>query len=445
MMGQATQLMLQTELALLPITDLALMHARYDWLLKARPDQIRPSGDWSAWVLKAGRGAGKTRTGAEEVFWQSAREQQRWALVAPTSNDVRKTMFEGESGLLSVVPERLLVDYNRSSLEMWIRPLGYDGSDKDKCSLLTGYSSEEPERLRGPQHHNAWCDELAAWKYQQDTWDMLEFTMRLGDDPRYIVTTTPKPSGILRALMSEPDTVVTEASTMANAANLPKKFLDKLLRKYEGTRLGRQELYAELIGDNPYALWQASQLDEIRVTRSQLPDMRRIVVAVDPPVTSGEDSDECGIVVAGESSSERDRWYVLEDASQQGLTPQEWASEAVSAYHRWSADAIVGEVNQGGDMVETVVHTEDPTASFIQVRATRGKVVRAEPIASLYEQGKVRHLGQMSDLESQMCDFTSDFDKKQMGYSPDRVDALVWAMTELALDGEAGDPRVRSL
>lgn len=442
-MGVATKRMLQTELSLLPISDLALLEARYSWLMLARGDQIPPAGDWSTWVLKAGRGAGKTRTGAEEVWWSAARQQERWALVAPTSNDVRKTMFEGESGLLNVVPDRLMLDYNRSSLEMWIRPLGYEGSDKDRCSLLTGYSSEEPERLRGPQHHGAWCDELAAWKYQQDTWDMLEFTMRLGDDPRYIVTTTPKPSGILRKLMEEPDTVMTEASTMANAKNLPKKFLEKLLRKYEGTRLGRQELYAEMIGDNPYALWQAGQLEEIRVSRSDLPDMIRIVVAVDPPVTSGEDSDECGIVVAGEGTD--GKWYVLEDVSEQGCTPSEWAELAVSAYHRHAADAIVAEVNQGGDMVELTVRTVDPTANYRAVRATRGKVVRAEPVAALYEQNSIRHLGRLGTLEDQMCDFTTDFDKKQMGYSPDRVDALVWALTDLALDGEGGDPRIRGL
>ncbi len=441
-MTPAQRIQHQAELATLPIEHLAALVARQEWLLTARPDQIPPDGDWSTWILKAGRGAGKTRTGAEEVSWSASQQPERWALVAPTNNDVRKTCYEGESGLLAVVPKHLMLDYNRTSMEMWIRPLDYDiNLSGSEPSYLVGYSAEEPERLRGPQHHGAWCDELAAWRYLQDTWDMLEFTMRLGEHPRMIVTTTPKPNVVLKSLLAEDSTVMTEASTFDNMANLPAKFLQKMRDKYEGTRLGRQELYAELLGDNPYALWKAAELEEHRVKSA--PSLVRIVVAIDPPVTSGEDSDECGIVVAGEG--EDGHWYVLDDASAHGLSPSGWAGEALRRFYSYQADRVIAETNNGGDLVETVIRTADPNVSFSQVKASRSKVTRAEPVAALYEQGRVHHVGQFGTLEDQMCDFTSDFDKKTMGYSPDRVDALVWALTELALEGEAGDPRIRRL
>lgn len=433
-MTPANRLMMQTELALMPVNHLAAMEARYDWLLKSRPKQLPPE-EYFTWLLLMGRGGGKTRAGAEDMWWPAWQEEQRVALIAPTNNDVRKTCFEGESGLLNRIPKRLIQNYNRSSLELWMTTA--DGG----TSLFTGYSSEEPERLRGPQHHRAWCDELAAWKYLQDTWDMMLFGLRLGNNPTVVVTTTPKPSAVLREIMMSEDTVVSTESTFANANNLPKKILDKLRAKYEGTRLGRQELHAEILGDNPYALWSSEMLESTRV--KEVPDMKRIVVAVDPPVSTGEDADECGIVVAGEGVD--GQFYVLHDASVQGLSPAGWAREAVRQYHGYSADAVVAEINQGGDMVELTVRTEDENANVIKVRATRGKVVRAEPVAALYEQKKVHHLGMLGALEDQMCDFTTDFDKKVMGYSPDRVDALVWALTELALEGEAGDPRIRSL
>lgn len=415
-------------MASLPMDHLSMLVARQEWLGLARPDQLPPEGPWTTWVLKAGRGAGKTRTGAEEVSWSATQRSERWALVAPTNNDVRKTCYEGESGLLAVVPKSLMLDYNRTSLEMWIKPLDMDVSlSGSEPSYLVGYSAEEPERLRGPQHHGAWCDELAAWRYLQDTWDMLEFTLRLGDNPRTIVTTTPKPNRVLRELMEDAGTVITEASTFDNAANLPKKFLDKLRDKYEGTRLGRQELYAEVLGDNPYALWQMDVIDDARV--SVAPELTRIVVAVDPPVTTGDDADECGMVVAGKDKA--GHFYVLDDATTQGMTPEGWGSRAISRYRAYDADCIVAETNNGGDLIESLMNNIDDTVPVRQVKATRGKVVRAEPIAAMYEQGRVSHVGHMSDLEGQMVEFTTDFDKKTMGYSPDRVDALVWALTML--------------
>lgn len=401
--------------------------AAIKWGHLARKDQVPPE-NYFTWLLLGGRGSGKTRAGAENIWPEALLRGQRIAVIGPTSGDVRKTCFEGESGLINVIPPELVVNYNRSSLEMWLKGGAY----------LVGYSSEEPERLRGPQHHRAWCDELGAWRYPDDTWDMMMFGLRLGDDPNVVVTTTPRPIKLLRELLKSDDTLVSRVSTFANAANLPAKILEKLQKKYEGTRLGRQELYAELIDENPYALWKQLLLDETRVTRDA--EYERVVVAVDPPVTSGEDADECGIVAVGKS---RDHGYVLKDASCQGLSPEGWAGRAVQAYHDLSADAIVAEVNQGGDMVESVIRQVDANVPVIKVHATRGKVVRAEPIAAMYEQKRWHHVGVYAELEDQMCDFTSDFDKTKKGYSPDRVDALVWAGFELFIssDGSKGVAR----
>lgn len=418
------------ELSMLSTAELEVLTERLDWLQKARPKQLPPE-DYFVWMLMAGRGSGKTRSGAEEIWWPASREEQRIAVVGPTLADVRKTCFEGESGLINVTPKRIVKSYNRSLCEMWL----------SNGSYFVGYSSEEPERLRGPQHHRAWCDELAAWRYLEQTWDMLMFGLRLGVSPNVIVTTTPKPVGLVRALLKEKDTKLSRESTFANSANLPAKVLDKLRDKYEGTRLGRQELHAEVLEDNPYAFWSQKMLDETRhPPKDPLPTQIRKVVAVDPPATSGEDADECGIVAAFRTIGPdgRTHAYVTEDWSLGQATPQGWASRAVSLYHHTKADAIVAEVNNGGEMVEAMIRQMDPNVPVISVRATRGKVVRAEPVAALYEQKRVHHVGHHATLEDQMCDFTPDFDKDVMGYSPDRVDALVWALTELMLE-ENGD------
>lgn len=437
-MTPAKRLQIQTELALLPLPDLAAMTARQEWLSSARPLQLPPE-DFFAWVPLMGRGGGKTRAGAEWAWWNGYKTPERTAVVGPTLSSVRSTCFEGESGLLAVVPEALRVSYNRTSVEMIIR------TACGKETIFQGFSSESPERLRGPQHHRAWCDELAAWRYSEETWDMLMMGMRLGLNPQMMVTTTPRPTGVLRSILIEDDTVHTVEDTFANEANLPKKFLEKLRKKYLGTRLGEQELSAKILSDNPYALWSTSQIEGCRIR--ECPDqLDQIVVAIDPPVTSGEDADECGMIVAGKvrgETPEDDIYYVLEDLSSQGKKPSEWAQDAVNAYHRWGADHIIAEVNNGGELVEAVIRHCDSRVAYEKVHATRGKVTRADPISTLYEQKRVHHVGTFPKLEDQMCDFTTDFDKKTMGYSPDRVDALVWSLW--AVSGETSRYSLRNV
>jgi phage terminase large subunit-like protein len=391
----------------------AAITARAKWKATARPDQITPEGDWSTWVILAGRGWGKTRTGAEDAAWAGlSNPGWRIAVVAPTSADARDTCIEGDSGLINVLP--------REAVQTWNRSLG-------ELILVNGtryktFSADEPERLRGPQHHRAWADELAAWRYPE-AWDQLMFGLRLGQHPQAVVTTTPKPTPLVKSLVASPSSRVTRGSTFDNAANLAPSALAMLKAKYEGTRLGRQELDAEILGDLPGALWSMASLDAYRLREA--PPMGRIVVAVDPAVTATEASDEHGIIVAGLSEQ---RGIVLEDASLQG-SPHEWARRAVSLYRSWGADAIVIEVNQGGDMVAHTIRTIDPNVKIKEVRASRGKHVRAEPIAALYEQGRVAHVGAFPALENQMTQMTtSGFEGEG---SPDRVDALVWALTEL--------------
>lgn len=416
------------------LTEAESFYLNYDWPFWARPEQLAPANDeWGTWLILAGRGFGKTRTGAEWVrdIAENGGPETRIALVAPTAADARDVMVEGESGILGVCPS-------------WNFPL-YEPS-KRKLTWPNGatahiYSADKPERLRGPQHTHAWCDELCAWQYQQDAWDMLMFGMRLGDNPRVVITTTPKPTKTLMSIVNDDDTHLTKGTTYDNLDNLSKKFRKRVISKYEGTRLGRQELNAEILSDVAGALWIRSDIDSYR--RSKCPDIKRIVVAIDPPTTSGENADECGIVVAGVGVD--GRGYILADLSEQGLTPLEWATKAVKAFHEWDADKLVAEVNQGGDMVETIIREVDKKIPYKGVHATKGKVVRAEPVAALYEQGKISHLGTHANLEDQMCQFTLDFDKKSMGYSPDRIDALVWAITELMLLEAELVPRVRRL
>ncbi len=407
----------------------------HDWLRWARPEQLPPPGHWDTWVALAGRGWGKTRTGAEWVRSHvEAGTMERIAVVGATAADVRDVMIEGPSGILSVFPK-------------WDKP-DYESS-KRKITFSNGatahtYSAEKPDRLRGPEHDGAWADELATWRYI-DAWDNLQFGLRIGINPRQIVTTTPKPTRLIKDLVGDPDTVITGGSTYDNQANLAPAFLKKIRKKYEGTRIGQQELHAKLLKDVPGALWRHDDLDITRIRYGEdgpnIPDMVRIVVAVDPPVTQGPDADECGIVVAGLGTD--GRFYVLDDQSEQGLSPNAWARKAVIAYHNHKADRIIAEVNNGGDLVETVVRSIDANVSYRKVHASRGKVTRAEPIAALYEQKRVSHVGTFANLEEQMCEFTTDFDKATMGYSPDRVDALVWALTALDKGGHGG-PRVRS-
>jgi phage terminase large subunit-like protein len=377
--------------------------------------------------LLAGRGFGKTRTGAEYVraMVQSG-QAGHIALVGPTALDARAVMVEGESGLLSVGPP-----HERPEYEPSLHRLTWNSG-----AVATVFSADEPNRLRGPQHDLAWCDELAAWRYPQ-AWDMLMFGLRLvgpgGADPRAVVTTTPRPIRLIRELLADPKVAVTRGRTVENAKHLAPAFLDQIVRRYEGTRLGRQELDGEILDDMPGALWTHGLIDAARVTVH--PDLIRIVVAIDPAVSSGEHADETGIIVAGRDAE--GHGYVLADASGH-YAPAEWAKAAVLAYRTHHADRIVAEVNNGGEMVEAMLRMTDPNVPFTAVHAAHGKVARAEPVAALYEQGRVHHLGAFAPLEDQMCAFSSEFDRDTAGYSPDRVDALVWALTELFLNPMPG-------
>lgn len=394
----------------------------YDWRgVWSRLNQIAPDRDWFVWLLLAGRGFGKTRTGAEWVREEvESGRRRRFAFVGRTAADVRDVMVEGESGVLAISPP-------------WFRPV-YEPSKRrltwPNGAIATTYTAEKPDMLRGPQHDGAWCDEVAAWKYPE-TWDNLMFGLRLGFQPQVVVTTTPKPKRLVRDLLAASTTAVTRGSTYDNTANLPRSFFQQVIAKYEGTTLGRQELKAELLDELPGALWKRAAIEGLRLR--EVPALRRIVVGVDPATTSSEDSDETGIVVVGKGQD--GHAYVLADDSLRA-SPHGWASKAIDAYNRFKADRIVAETNNGGEMVELTIRTVDKAVSYKAVHASRGKRTRAEPVAALYEQGKVHHVGTFPDLEDQMCNYVSDSDE-----SPDRMDALVWALTELMLTGTEA-PRV---
>jgi predicted phage terminase large subunit-like protein len=385
----------------------------YDWEgTWARANQLPPPGDWRVWLILAGRGFGKTRTGAELVRrW--VRTHRLVNVIGATADDARDIMIEGESGILAVCPDGERPEYRpaRRSLE-W--PNG---------ARTLVFTADEPERLRGKQHEKLWGDEIAAWR-RPEAWDQAMLGLRLGRNPQAVVTTTPKPVRLVRELLASPTTHVTRGRTYDNATNLAPAFLEQIVTKYEGTRMGRQELNAELLDDVPGALWTRSRLDDLRVLAA--PELERVVVAVDPAATSGEDADETGIVVAAKGAD--GHGYVLADRTCR-LSPDGWARRAVDAYHQHKADRLVAETNNGGEMVELTVRTVDRAVAYTAVHASRGKRTRAEPVAALYEQGKVHHVGGFSDLEDQMCNYTPD------GYdgSPDRVDALVYALTDLLL------------
>lgn len=399
------------------LTDAQAQELLHDWRFWARPNQIAPEGDWTTWLALAGRGFGKTEAGAQWVKERVANGARNIALVAETQKDLEEVMV---TRLLSIYPK----DRAPSVRFKPVRVIWPNGA------TALGYNGTEPNQLRGPQFDTAWVDELAKYRYARETWDMLQFTMRSGSDPRVFVTTTPRPIPVLKEIIADPTTTITRGSTFDNADNLPERFLEGLKRKYEGTRLGRQELNAELLDDVPGALWSRDKIDQLRV--STVPEMRRIVVAVDPSGTAGDsdEGDSIGIVVAGLGVD--GRGYVLADRTCK-LSPDGWGRRAVAAYHEFKADRIVAERNFGGAMVEHVIRTVDRKVSYKEVTASRGKVARAEPVAALYEQGRVSHIGSMPELEDQMCAMASD------GYvgdgSPDRADSAVWALTELMLGG----------
>jgi phage terminase large subunit-like protein len=360
----------------------------------------------------AGRGAGKTRTAAEWLAWKAiSNENTRWAIVAPTHADARDTCVEGESGILNILKEfGVLKDYNRSISEIFL-------TNRSRIKLFSG---EEPDRLRGPQFHGGWFDELAAFK-RPDAWDQYQFGARLGQHPQTIVTTTPRPTKLIKDLVDRKGVHVVRGSTFDNAKNLAPSALAELKLRYENTRLGRQELYGEILDTVEGALWTREMIERARVT--DIPPLIRIVVAIDPAVTNNATSDETGIVAAGITSD--NHYYVLSDKSLKA-SPDAWARQAVNLYHDLGADKIIAETNNGGDMVTLLIKQVDHSAPVKKVTATRGKQLRAEPISSLYEQGRVHHHGYFAELETQMCEWTPISSE-----SPDRLDALVWAITEL--------------
>lgn len=447
---QTEQVSLAMKLASMPKRDREMFYLslspddaytmQWDWNFWARPNQLEPAGEnWSTWLALAGRGFGKTKLGAEWVRANMCGDTplapgraRRVALIAETAADARDVMVQGPSGILAVHPPEFRPRYVKSDRALYW-PNGAIG-------LL--FSAEEPDQLRGPEHDLAWSDELAKWRYAQETWDMLQFGLRIGLNPRQLVTTTPRPIPIVRELLKgreSGDVVVTLGSTYDNSSNLSPKFIHKMKQRYEGTRLGRQELMAELLDDVPGALWTRMMLDKRSAQnpkgagmdfREKLPDMQRVVIGVDPSGTSGEEDDngdDVGIVAAGKGVD--GNYYVLQDATV-ALGPAGWARHVKDTFNRNMADLIVGEVNYGGAMVEYTIRSVDRKLPYKNVNASRGKVVRAQPVASLYEQGRVRHVGALAALEDQMCSMTGE------GFlgigSPDRVDAAVWALTELA-------------
>lgn len=409
--------------------DLKAFRVKYTWNCWARDEQLAPQTLWATWMIQAGRGFGKTRSGAEWVIEQAVADHEAHiALVGRTAADVRDVMVGGKSGILACSPPWFAPVYNPSKRRLtW--PNG---------AMATTYTAEKSDQLRGPQHTKAWADERAAWQYD-DTWDQLQFGLRLGANPQAVVTTTPRATKAILELVKDPMTYVTHGSTYDNTDNLSSKFLREIENKYGGTRLGRQEIEGAILSDIPGALWKRETMIE-RFRVREMPDLIRIVVAVDPSVKGPDEAKarnheldekvaETGIIVVG--LAENGHAYVLADFSVQGK-PSEWAEAVVKAYETWQADLVVGEINNGGDLVEVNIRTVKDDISYASVRASRGKIIRAEPVSSLYVQGKVHHYFTLPDLEDQLCNW-------QPGMrSPDRLDALVWGLTELMLDGEEG-------
>ena len=411
---------------------------QYDWLIWARDDQLPPlttaaGAPWHTWLVLGGRGSGKTRTGAEWVRAQALdirplaeRGATRIALVGETIAQVRSVMIEGVSGIMGVHPSA-----GRPTLEASKNQLTWPNG-----AIAQMFAADDPDSLRGPQFDAAWCDELCKWRRPQLAWDNLQFALRLGDHPQCVVTTTPRPLPLLKRIRDDAATVVSRSKTADNARYLAPAFLAEMRRRYSGTLIGEQELEGQIVEERMTGLWRRSWLDQGRLTAR--PELQRVVVAVDPPITATAGSDSCGIVVAGKGLD--NRAYVIADRTIQGRDPATWSRAAIAAYHDHQADLIVAEANQGGDLVLQVFKTADPTAPVRKVHASRGKFLRAEPISMLYAEGRVAHVGEFVELERQMCDFAAD--GLANGKSPDRLDALVWALTELMLS-QTRQPMIR--
>ena len=391
-----------------------------DWYTKARKNQIViDEDDYNIQLFLAGRGWGKTLTGAYDIIqYCLLNPNVICGVIAPTYGDLKRVCFAGESGLLGILDKELFSEtgYNKTDSEI----VFYNGSK------IIGFPAIEPDRLRGVQFHRDWCDELASWRYRE-TFDNLMMALRLGQSPKCIITTTPRPTELIKELAVRSDTKIIRGSTFDNVANLAPSAIKMLKERYQGTRLGRQELYAEILEDVEGALFNGANIEQNRVELT--PTLTRIVVAVDPAVTSNASSDETGIIVAGRS--EDNQYYILEDFS--GIfSPDVWIKKAIECYYQFEADRIVCEVNNGGDLIEKLLRVQDVNVPYTSVRATRGKMLRAEPISALYEQDKVHHVGFFKELEDQMTSYTPYTTK-----SPDRLDAVVWALTSLQSSGKA--------
>ncbi len=397
------------------LTDEEINELNYDWKFWARKEQLPPdTKDWFVWLIRSGRGYGKTRTGAETIIEWVRQGFKRLALVGKTKADVRDTMVEvGESAILNISPP-------------WFRP-SYEPSKRrlvwPNGAIAMFYSGDEPDQLRGPQHEKAWVDELAKFMYPQETWDNLEFGLRIGSNPQVIVTTTPRPIPLIKTLVKDIRTVDVRGSTFDNKANLSPSYIERMFKKFGGTRLGRQELEGEILEDTTGALWTTKIIEQTR--KKEAPILKRIVVAIDPEAVNNDESSETGIVIAGVGND--NHGYILADLSLRA-SPNTWASAAINGYYNYKADRIVAEVNNGGEMIETILKNIDANIPYQAVHASRGKLTRAEPVSALYEQGRIHHVGTFPELEDQMCTFVPG------EKSPDRMDALVWAITALMIE-----------
>lgn len=394
---------------------------RWSWDWRARPKQMTPHGLWEVWLILAGRGFGKTTTGVQWIRSKIADGHDHCNIIVPTFGDIDKVLLNSEGGVLKGIPpeERPIWKADKACF-VW---------PKGQVSFV--FSADSPERLRGPEHAFLWCDELAAWRYPE-AWDQAQMGLRLGLHPQACVTTTPRPTDLVKSLARSTTTHVTRGTTFENRANLAPIFLRRVTKLYEGTRLGRQELHAEILDDNPGAMWKRAQIDRDRISPAAMPALSYIAVGVDPATTSNDDSDDTGIVVVGRDLRDPPHFYVIDDRTIQG-SPDEWASQVVMAFDSNVANIVIGETNQGGEMVEMVIRTKCSTIPYRGVHASRGKAIRAEPVSALYEQGRVHHVGSFSKMEDEMCQWDPITSKR----SPNRMDALVWAFYGIGVGSDS--------
>ena len=404
------------------LTDKEAEELLFDWKVWARSHQLPPEGNWLTWLILTGRGWGKTRTGSEWVIDHARKGAKHIALIGQTVADVRDTMIKvGPASILKISHPKFMPEYTPSNRILeW--PNGV---------IATTYSGDKPDQVRGPSHDFVWMDELAKFQYPDDVWANLMFGLREDEDMRILVTTTPRPIKLIKDLVKDKNTITVRGSTCENKDNLPKKYFEQVIAPYVGTRLGQQEIEGKILDDNPNALWTRKMIEDSRVNKH--PNLIRVVIGVDPEASDTETSAETGIIAAG--LADNGHGYILGDDTVKGK-PDRWGNAVITSYYKYRGDRIIGEVNNGGDMIEYVIKTIDENVSYKSVRATKGKYIRAEPVSALYEQGKIHHVGNFIELEDQLCEWEPG------EKSPDRMDAEVWAITELMLAGE-GSPSVR--